>query len=59
MKPFLMAALFLALAATLAHAQINSGAQQPEASVPFTMTQVTPEAALADCVPARRADADY
>src|SRR5579871_3063092 len=41
MKPFLLAALFLALSATHAHAQINAGEQKPEASLPFTMTQVT------------------
>ena len=41
MKQLVMAALFLGLAATQVHAQINAGAQQPEASVPFTLTQIT------------------
>ncbi len=41
MKRLLLAAVFFGLAATQAHPQINAGAQQPEASVPFTMTQVT------------------
>src|ERR1700677_4971317 len=41
MKQFLIAGLFLALAATHADAQINAGEQQPEASLPFNMTQVT------------------
>ena len=34
-------ALLLALMATAAHAQVNVGAQAPEASTPFTMTPVT------------------
>ncbi len=41
MKHLLTAGLGLALAATHATAQINAGAQKPEPSVPFTMTQVT------------------
>jgi len=41
MKQFVTAGLFAALAATQAHAQINAGEQKPEASLPFTMTQVT------------------
>ena len=41
MKQFVIAGLFLALAATQANAQINAGEQQPEASLPFNMTQVT------------------
>jgi glucose/arabinose dehydrogenase len=41
MKQLVIAGLFLALAATQAHAQINAGEQKPEPSVPFTMTQVT------------------
>src|ERR1700728_2658739 len=40
MKQFLIAGLFLALAATHADAQINAGEQQPEASLPFNMAQV-------------------
>ena len=34
------ATLFLALATTQAYGQINAGTQAPEASLPFTMTQV-------------------
>jgi glucose/arabinose dehydrogenase len=41
MKQLLIAGIFLGLAATLAHTQINAGDQQPEASVPFTVTQIT------------------
>lgn len=41
MKPLLLAGLFLGLAATPVHGQINAGTQKPEASLPFTMTQVT------------------
>ena len=45
MKRFLTAVLILGfalgLAATQARSQINAGAQQPEASVPFNVTQVT------------------
>ena len=41
MKQFLIAALVLALAATHAHTQINAGAQQAEASLPFTVTRIT------------------
>lgn len=40
MKRFVMSGL-LALAAIQAGAQINAGEQKPEASLPFTMTQVT------------------
>src|ERR1700690_1493964 len=41
MKQLLLAGLFLGLAAIQAHGQINAGTQKPEASLPFTMTQVT------------------
>jgi aldose sugar dehydrogenase len=41
MKQLLIAALFLTLAASQAHTQINAGSQAPEASLPFTVTQVT------------------
>ena len=41
MKQLVMAGLFLGLAATQAHTQINAGGQQPEASLPFSMTQIT------------------
>jgi glucose/arabinose dehydrogenase len=41
MKSLIIAGLFLALIANRADAQINAGAQQPEASVPFTLTQIT------------------
>ncbi len=41
MKQFAIAGLFVALAATQAHGQINAGEQAPEASVPFNMVQVT------------------
>src|SRR5262245_32583795 len=34
------AVLFLALTSTQANAQVNAGTQAPEASLPFTMTQV-------------------
>ena len=40
MKTFVRAALLLALISTAARAQINAGDQKPEASLPFTMTQV-------------------
>ena len=40
MKTFLRVALLLALTSTAARAQINAGDQKPEASLPFTMTQV-------------------
>src|ERR1700761_498106 len=40
-KQLAAAGLFLALAATQAHAQINAGEQKPEPSVPFKMVQVT------------------
>ena len=40
MKTVVSAALFLTLAASRAHAQVNAGEQKPEASLPFTMTQV-------------------
>src|ERR1700761_7296459 len=39
-KQLAAAGLFLALAATQAHAQINAGEQQPEPSLPFKMVQV-------------------
>ena len=41
MKLLVMAALFLGFAANQGHAQINAGAQQPEASLPFNLTQIT------------------
>ncbi len=41
MRQFLIAALFLALLVTQAHAQINAGAQAPNALLPFTVTQIT------------------
>src|SRR5580658_8780852 len=41
MKKLMIAGLFLALAVCHAGAQINAGEQKPEASVPFTLTQVT------------------
>jgi glucose/arabinose dehydrogenase len=41
MKLLVMAGLFLGLVATHAYTQINAGAQQPEASLPFTLTQIT------------------
>jgi glucose/arabinose dehydrogenase len=41
MQRLAIAALFPALLATGVDAQINAGAQKPEASPPFTMTQVT------------------
>src|ERR1700729_3117678 len=41
MKRLVIAGLCLALAGTHADAQINAGEQQPEASVPFNMVQVT------------------
>ncbi|MGH9595438.1 MAG: PQQ-dependent sugar dehydrogenase, partial [Edaphobacter sp.] len=40
MNKLAIAGLFLALAATRAEAQINAGAQKPEADVPFTMVKV-------------------
>src|SRR3984957_14412634 len=40
MKQFVIAGLFLALAATQANAQINAGEQSPEPSLPFNMVQV-------------------
>ncbi len=40
MKQFMIAVLFLALATGQSGAQINAGEQQPEPSLPFTMTQV-------------------
>ena len=40
MKTFLKVALLLTVVAAPARAQINAGEQKPEASVPFTMTQV-------------------
>ena len=41
MKQLAIAGLCLTLAATKAQTQINAGEQKPEATVPFTMTQVT------------------
>jgi glucose/arabinose dehydrogenase len=41
MNKLVIAGLSLALAATHADAQINAGEQKPEASLPFTVTQVT------------------
>src|SRR5580692_6762326 len=41
MKRLVIAGLCLALAGTHADAQINAGEQQPEASLPFDMVQVT------------------
>src|SRR5216684_7808076 len=41
MKTFLNAALLLTLVSATARAQTNAGEQKPEASLPFTMTQVT------------------
>ena len=41
MKSLIIAGLFLSLVANRADAQINAGMQQPEASVPFTLTQIT------------------
>ncbi|HEX3756509.1 MAG TPA: PQQ-dependent sugar dehydrogenase [Rhizomicrobium sp.] len=40
MKNWTKAATVLALASTPAYAQVNAGEQQPESSLPFTMTQV-------------------
>ena len=40
MKMFASAALVLTLVSSTAHAQVNAGEQKPEASLPFTMTQV-------------------
>ena len=40
MKVFASAALFLTFVSTAAGAQVNAGAQAPEPTVPFTMTQV-------------------
>src|SRR5271156_2605202 len=40
MKQYVIAGLFLALAATQAEAQINAGEQKPEPGVPFNMVQV-------------------
>ena len=41
MKHLAITSLFLAMAASAASAQINAGAQKPEATLPFNMTQVT------------------
>ena len=41
MNKLVVVGLFLALVANQAAAQINAGEQKPEASLPFTMTQVT------------------
>src|SRR4029078_4053447 len=40
MKTILNAALLAALGAGTAHAQVNAGEIKPEATLPFTMTQV-------------------
>ena len=40
MKTILKAALLVTLVSATAHAQVNAGQQKPEASLPFTMTQV-------------------
>ena len=40
MRTFVKTALFLTLVAATAHAQVNAGTLEPEASLPFTMTQV-------------------
>jgi glucose/arabinose dehydrogenase len=40
MKMFARAALFLTFVSAATEAQVNAGTQAPEASVPFTMTQV-------------------
>ena len=40
MKAFARAAVFLTFASTAAESQVNAGAQAPEATLPFTMTQV-------------------
>jgi aldose sugar dehydrogenase len=41
MKHIAIAGLFLAMTTAGASAQVNAGEQKPEASLPFTMTQVT------------------
>jgi aldose sugar dehydrogenase len=41
MRQFLIAALFLALLVTHAHAQINAGEQAPDALLPFRVTPIT------------------
>src|ERR1043166_10262373 len=41
MNRLLMMGLFLGLAASHASTQINAGMQEPEASLPFTLTQIT------------------
>jgi aldose sugar dehydrogenase len=41
MKSLIIAGLFLALAANQGDAQFNAGTQQPKASAPFTLTQIT------------------
>lgn len=41
MKRTMIAGLFVAMAATQIHAQINAGEQKPETGLPFTMTKVT------------------
>src|SRR5690348_11622954 len=40
MKVFARATLFVTFASTLGQGQVNAGAQSPESSLPFTMTQV-------------------
>jgi glucose/arabinose dehydrogenase len=41
MKQWMIAGIFLSLAATQANAQVNAGDQKGETTLPFTMTQVT------------------
>ena len=40
MKMFVRATLFVALVSSSVQAQFNAGTQTPEATLPFTMTQV-------------------
>jgi aldose sugar dehydrogenase len=42
MKTLLSAALLLSAVVVPTHAQVNAGAQKPEAALPFTMTEVAP-----------------
>jgi glucose/arabinose dehydrogenase/cytochrome c551/c552 len=41
MKHLVIAGMFLAMASTVASAQVNAGEQKPDANLPFTVTQVT------------------
>jgi glucose/arabinose dehydrogenase len=41
MKTLVNMVLLLAVVSTTARAQVNAGAQKPEAGLPFTMTQVS------------------